>query len=133
MAECNDKPGGSVTDEAGERLFLYEGRTLDEWLPEVVRRIVERFDPLRVILFGSLARGEMNYDSDIDLLVVFPEVKKEDKRALMVQIRSALLDTPVPMDILVTDPDEISRRGDLVGTILRPALREGKVLYERVG
>ena len=133
MAERNDKPGGSVTDEAGERLFLYEGRTLDEWLPEVVRRIVERFDPLRVILFGSLARGEMNYDSDIDLLVVFPEVKKEDKRALMVQIRSALLDTPVPMDILVTDPDEISRRGDLVGTILRPALREGKVLYERAG
>ena len=133
MAERNDKPGGSVTDEAGERLFLYEGRTLDEWLPEVVRRIVERFDPLRVILFGSLARGEMNYDSDIDLLVVFPEVKKEDKRALMVHIRSALLDTPVPMDILVTDPDEISRRGDLVGTILRPALREGKVLYERAG
>jgi predicted nucleotidyltransferase len=133
LAKPDNRSGGSVTNEAGERLFLYRGRTLDEWLPEVVERIVERFDPLRVILFGSVARGEMNYDSDIDLLVVFPEVKKEDKRALMVKIRSALLDTPVPMDILVTDPDEISRRGDLVGTILRPALREGKVLYERAG
>lgn len=52
---------------------------------------------------------------------------------MMVEMRCALLDTPVPMDILVTDPDEISRRGDVVGTILRPALREGKVLYERAG
>ncbi len=77
---------------AGERsgrpgLFLYEGRRLDEWLPEVVERIVERFDPLRVILFGSLARGEMGYDSDIDLLVVFEEVEWENKRELTVEIR----------------------------------------------
>jgi predicted nucleotidyltransferase len=130
LAERNTS-GGSVTNEAGERLFLYRGRTLDGWLPEVVERIVERFDPLRVILFGSLARGEMNYDSDIDLLVVFEKVEWENKRKLTVEVLRALADLPIPKDVVVTDLDEISRRGDLVGTILRPALREGKVLYER--
>lgn len=131
LATHDDRFGESVTNEAGERLFLYKGKTLDKWLPEVVERIVERFDPLRVILFGSLARGELNYDSDIDMLIVFPEVEREDKRALTVEIRRALSDMPVPKDIVVTDLNEISRRGDLVGTVLRPALREGKVLYER--
>jgi predicted nucleotidyltransferase len=122
----------SAGDRSGRpRLFLYEGRRLDEWLPEVVERIVERFDPLRVILFGSLARGEMNYDSDIDLLVVFEEVEWENKRELTVEIRRALADFPVPKDVMVTDLDEISRRGKIVGTVLHAALQEGKILRDR--
>lgn len=113
------------------RLFLYEGKTLEEWLPSVVERVVERFDPLKVVLFGSLACGEANYDSDIDLLVIFEHVEWEDKRELAIQIRLAMLDVPAPIDIVVTDPEEIRRRGDMVGSILRPALRDGEVLYER--
>jgi hypothetical protein len=55
-----------------------------------------------------------------------------DKRKAAIDIRRKLSDLPVGKDIVVTTPDEIERRGDLVGTLLRPALREGKVLYERV-
>lgn len=113
-------------------MFLYKGKTLEEWLPEAVERIVEEFDPLKVILFGSLARGEANYHSDIDLLVVFREVEREDKHDLTVDILRALADLPAPKDVVVTDLDEIERRGNLVGSVLRPALSEGKVLYERV-
>ncbi len=121
--------GKPHTDRSG--LFLYEGKTIEEWLPVVVERVVERFDPLKVILFGSLARGEPNYDSDVDLLVVFDRVERENKRGLTVEIRRALAEIPVPVDVVVTDVDEIQRRGHLVGPILRPALEEGKVLYER--
>lgn len=121
--------GQPRTDRKG--LFLYEGKTLQEWLPYVVERVVERFDPLKVVLFGSLARGEPNYDSDVDLLVVFNRVKRENKRELTVDIRRAVADVPVPVDVIVTDVDEIRRRGHLVGPILRPALEEGKVVYER--
>ncbi len=131
MTTRGDRRGAAHTNE--RRLFLYEGKTLEEWLPAVVERIVERFDPLKVILFGSLARGEVDYDSDIDLLVVFPEMTGKDKRDLPVEIRVALADVPVPMDILVTDTDEVSRRDDLIGGVLRPALREGRVVYERAG
>lgn len=112
-------------------VFLYRGRTLEEWLPEVVERIAERFDPLKIVLFGSVARGDAGRDSDLDLLVVFEHVEWENKRRLAVDIRVSVADVPVPIDIVVTDPEEISRRGHLVGPVLRPALREGKTLYER--
>jgi len=95
----------------------------------VVERVVERFDPLKVIVFGSVARGEANYHSDLDLLVVFNEV--EDERRVTVEILRALKDMPISKDVVVTTSEELERRGDLVGTVFRPALREGKVLYER--
>ena len=117
------------TDRTG--LFLYRGKTLEEWLPSVIERVVERFDPLKVVLCGSLARGEANYDSDVDLLVVFEHVELENKRELAVDIHRALDGIPVPVDIVVTDVDEIERQGHIVGTVLRPALREGRVVYER--
>lgn len=91
--------------------------------------IVRDFHPLRLILFGSHARGDARLESDIDLLVVLPPVA--DKRLAAVEIRRTLADLPVCKDIVVTTPEEITRRGDLIGTVLRPALREGKVLYER--
>ena len=92
-------------------------------------RIVRNFQPLRVILFGSHARGDANPYSDIDLLVVFSEAP--DKRQTAIEIRRALADLPVCKDIIVTTPDEIARRAHIVGTVLRSALREGQVLYER--
>jgi predicted nucleotidyltransferase len=95
----------------------------------MTERIVQDYNPAKIILFGSHARGEAGLESDIDLLVVLPEVANKRKNA--VAIRRILRDLPVPKDIVVTTPEEIARRGDLVGTVLRPALREGKVLYER--
>ncbi len=100
-----------------------------DYIPIMTQRIVERFNPLRVILFGSHARGEASPWSDVDLLVVLPEAP--DKRQTAVQILRVLSDLPVAKDVVVTTPDEIARRGDLIGTVLRPALRDGKVVYER--
>lgn len=110
---------------------LARGRDGEGPIEEMVARIVAGFDSLRVILFGSHARGEAGYDSDVDLLVVFDNVAREDRRGVAVEIRRALAEAPVPKDIFVTDADEIERRGHLVGTVLREALREGRVLYER--
>ncbi len=101
-----------------------------DYVPLMTNRIVERFQPERIILFGSQARGDGGPDSDVDLLVVFPHVS--DKRRMCVDIRRVLADLPVCKDVFVTTPDEIERRGDMVGDILRPALRDGKVVYERV-
>lgn len=95
----------------------------------MVKRIVEKFDPERIILFGSQARGDAGPDSDVDLLVVMDvEGSKLEKR---LEIRGALRDFLVPLDILVTSPEEFAWRKDVVGTIEWPASREGKVLYAR--
>jgi predicted nucleotidyltransferase len=98
-------------------------------LPEAIERIRRQFDPLRIILFGSWARGQARPDSDLDLLVVLPHV--ENKRRAAVEILRALNGLPVSKDVIVTTPEEIAARGNTIGHVLRPALREGKVLYER--
>lgn len=98
-------------------------------IAEMTARIVRDFDPLRIVLFGSHARGDASPSSDVDLLVVLPHV--EDKRRTTSAIRRSLADLPVCKDIVVSTPTEIARRGTLVGTVLRPALREGRLLYER--
>jgi predicted nucleotidyltransferase len=103
--------------------------TVDDWIPVIVERLVRQFNPLRIILFGSRARADGRAQSDVDLLVVLSEV--DDKREAAISMTRALADLPVSKDVIVTTPGEIERRGDLVGTVLRPALREGRLLYER--
>lgn len=108
----------------------WDGRTAREWLPAIVSDIVEAFRPVRIIAFGSLARGTEGPDSDIDLLVVVDRVSLYEKRKLRSAIRH-VVSAPTPLDIHVSDPEEIGRRGHLRGSILYPALREGLVVYER--
>ena len=104
-------------------------QTAEELIREMTDRIVNAMHPIKVILFGSYARGEASRDSDVDLLVVMPAIR--NKREDAISVRRILADLPVGKDIILTTPEELERRGDLVGSILRPALREGKVLYER--
>jgi len=101
----------------------------DDVVQTMVERIAARFRPLRIVLFGSRARGEATAWSDVDLLVVLPEVA--NKRHAAVEVRRALGDLPVCKDIVVTTPEEIARRGQVIGGVLRAALREGNVVYER--
>ena len=103
--------------------------TSEAIISTMVDRIVGRFGPSRVVLFGSQARGTAREGSDVDLLVVMGN--GADKRRTAVEIRRSLGDLPVSKDIVVATPDEIARRGHVVGSVLHAALREGRVVYER--
>ena len=92
---------------------------------------MERFDPEQVILFGSHARGVASRDSDVDLLVVMKEIAS--KRAKQVDMRCALHDIRIPKDIIVVTTSELERHRNVVGTVVRPALLEGKSMYVRGG
>ena len=98
-------------------------------IQKIVRRLVNRFDPDQIILFGSHARGTAGPDSDIDLLVIMPVTGS--RREKQIEMRVALHDIRVPKDIILATPDQVARQKDVVGTLIRPALREGQVLYER--
>ena len=102
--------------------------TAQKKIEEMVRRIVERFHPEQVILFGSHARGQAGPDSDVDLLVVMPV--SGSKRKMAVEIDLTLAGSGLPKDIIVVTPEEVARLRDIVGTIVYPAVREGKVMYE---
>ena len=101
----------------------------ETFISVMVDRIVKGFRPSQVVLFGSHARGAATEWSDVDLLVILPN--GTDKRDSAIEIRRTLGDLPVCKDIVVATPDEVARRGHMVGTLLHSALREGKVLYDR--
>ena len=98
-------------------------------IQQMAMRIVKRFRPERIILFGSHARGAAGPDSDVDLLVVMTVDGSVVEKRL--EIRQALSDIRIPIDVVVTSPEDFAWRKDMVGTIEWPATREGKVLYAR--
>ncbi len=96
-------------------------------LPVAVERIVSKFEPSRVILFGSQARGDADRHSDVDLLIVFTD--EGDQRNRRIAIRRLLRDMPFPKDGLVASDERYQH--PLPGTALKAAVPEGVTLYER--
>jgi len=102
---------------------------VEEQIHKITERIVRRFEPVKIILFGSYAQGKQTPDSDIDLLVVMPV--RGSKRKKAVEIGVELHDINVAKDVIVVRPEEFEWRKETIGTIEWPAFHEGKVLYER--
>jgi predicted nucleotidyltransferase len=104
---------------------IYDGRSLVSWASKVADRIVERCGASRVILYGSVARGDDGPDSDIDLLVVMPIVGRRHDTS--VRVLNELRDLPVPVDITVVDPAHLDEEASVPG-VVRVAMSEGRVL-----
>ena len=108
-----------------------ERRTYGDTPESAIRRmadiIVEQFAPISVILFGSRARGDADEHSDVDLLVVMPDGTDENEACVAIQV--ALQHSPLPKDILVNTQGRLKRRGRMLGSVQRAALRDGVRLY----
>jgi len=81
----------------------------------------------QIVLFGSHARGDAGEDSDLDFLVIEPEVSNRAQE--MVRLRRALRPLRVPADVLVYSQEEVEAWGHQPGTALYWALREGRVVH----
>ncbi len=110
--------------------IVYDGRTLVEWVPDVVADLLGECDPLQVILFGSVARGDDGPDSDLDLLVVLPKVEQSEPHELMGRLRR-VIKAVIPIDVIVTDSAEIERRRDVIWSTLYWPMRAGRLMHER--
>ncbi len=94
---------------------------------QVVQQIVERFQPQKVILFGSYSQGTSTEDSDVDLLVVM----ETDEPPLHAAARiAAAIDHPFPLDILVFTPAELAASLERRGVFATEVMTTGIVLYE---
>lgn len=96
-------------------------------LDGIIRRVVEAAQPEKIILFGSAARGDMNRHSDVDLLIIKEGVDALD---LMGQIYRNLRGVGAAVDAIVVSPRDVERYKDSHALVIKPALREGKVVYE---
>lgn len=96
-------------------------------LNELVKRIRHVVQPVRVLLFGSAARGEMGPDSDLDVLVIVPE--GVDGRSATRRIYRELIGFEAAADVIVATQDEIDCYRDNFSLVYYPALREGREIY----
>jgi len=106
--------------------FVYPPVT-DALLGEMVQRIRAAGNPLKIVLFGSRARGEARPDSDIDLLVICPVKKQRIK--MMVEMNRTLRELDQAFDILVLSARGYERDRQIPGTLARYVSKEGKILY----
>lgn len=100
----------------------------EKTIQEAAQRLVNKFSPKTIILFGSQARGETDQHSDVDLLVICPI--QGSRRTLMVAMDRALRGIGFARDIIILTPEEFNRDRHIPGTIARPASLEGRVIYE---
>ncbi len=96
-------------------------------LDDIIGRIVEVADPEKIILFGSAAQGGMGPNSDIDLLII---KKGQDLRNLTARIYRSMFGVGAAVDAIVVTPEDVERYKDSHALIIKPALREGIVVYE---
>ena len=96
-------------------------------LDKLVSRVVEAVRPLRILVFGSAARGTMGPDSDIDLLVVMPE--GTHRRRTAQHLYRTVRGIGLPFDIVVATPGDLEKHKDTIGLVYRRVLQEGREVY----
>jgi predicted nucleotidyltransferase len=126
------KDDKEIIGEQGEakQMIAVHGPINRETMQAITRLIVESFDPEKVILFGSHARGEAGAHSDLDLLVVIRTDATQFRRGN--PIRRAIAERFVlPVDVIVRSPEHLAEHGRNPKSALYKVLAEGEVLYER--
>jgi predicted nucleotidyltransferase len=96
-------------------------------IKEITDQIIEKYRPEKIILFGSVARGEFSSDSDIDMLIIkkdTPEYGIDRTRELRKLIKKR-----IAADFLVYRPEEVEKRLKMGDPFLRGIFSEGRVLY----
>ena len=101
---------------------MFDQETLDD----IIRRVVEVAQPEKIILFGSAARGDMGPNGDVDLLIV----KEGGDPDLRARIYDKLYGVRVPVDAILVSPVDVERYKDSHALVIKPALRDGMVVYE---
>jgi predicted nucleotidyltransferase len=91
------------------------------------RQIAQRFQPDKIILFGSYAYGQPHEESDVDLLVIMPAYDAVNQS---IRICTAFDVWPFSLDLIVRTPKQIERGLKQDNWFLREIIEKGKVLYE---
>jgi len=111
------------------KLMRYSWQVTPQKVQAAIQKIVVTCQPRKIILFGSYVQGNMDVNSDLDILVITGE-QIENPRHESVRIRRALKESFMPMDILVVTESKFEELKNIPGLIYREANTYGEVAYE---
>lgn len=96
-------------------------------ISDFARKVAKRFNPQKIILFGSYAYGKPTEDSDVDILIIMPFKGRNPEKATEIWMATK---PNFPIDIMVRKPSELKKRVKMGDFFLREITEKGKVLYE---
>ncbi|MFA5800122.1 MAG: nucleotidyltransferase domain-containing protein [Candidatus Peribacteraceae bacterium] len=101
---------------------------LSQRISELVKQLVDKFRPEKIILFGSAARGDMSPDSDLDILIVKKDVPQRgiDRQ---LEVDRLIKRNGIALDILVYKPEELEAALQLGDPFIKEILTKGRALY----
>ncbi len=94
---------------------------------DFVLKIVQRFKPQKVILFGSFAYGKPSEGSDVDILVIMNTSLRPVEQAIKIR---RIVRAPFPLDLIVRTPKQIEERLSMGDFFIKEVLKKGWVIYE---
>lgn len=97
-------------------------------LDQVVKLIVKKFKPEKIILFGSYAWGKPTKDSDVDLFII---KKTDDIMQTEMEIDGSIRPRPFPIDLIVYHPENVKKRIKMNDFFIKDVTFKGKILYEK--
>lgn len=124
-SERCDVPGYSIELRPNDAREY--GTDAESIVRRIVERVVRKFNPISVWLFGSIARGDCDKHSDVDLMVIMPD--GTNCRATAVNILVELAGSMLPKDVIVNTPTMFTGGADKVGSIQYSVRRHGVMLY----
>lgn len=101
----------------------------EDKLQEVTKKIIQEFNPEKIILFGSRATGQATEDSDTDLLII--KDTDSSTREVAKQIDGSIFPRPFPLDLIVYTPKQLRKAQESGDFFILEILNKGKVLYAR--
>ncbi len=110
---------------------MFATREIQETIRHLVRQLVEDYQPERIVLFGSLAYGEPQEDSDIDILIIKETTQTPLERRVHVRRLVSDPQRRIPLSPLVLTPGELAERLALGDPFYQEILGRGRVLYAR--
>jgi uncharacterized protein len=109
--------------------FIFIHMVSSDKIADIANRIAKKFNPDKIFLLGSYAKGLPNEDSDLDLLIIKDTDQPIQNRGY--DIRMSLVGTMIPFDILVFTNSEFEKEKENKYSFLHSAMKDAKVLYER--
>lgn len=105
-----------------------EKADIQQYLEEIKNKVAEEVSLEKIIVFGSCARGDINKESDIDLVFIVDDYQSKN---IKYKISDLLKDRILPLDIIVLSTIEMERKKNIIGTLPYEIKKEGRVIYER--